>query len=204
MKQMFASATLKLTSWYLLILMSISLLFSILLYQTSMNELITRFDSFAVQLEDSMTNFSPDDIAHFNEFRDFQIKKSQTNLFIALFYTNLAILLAAGLASYFLARKTLQPIEKSHEAQSRFTSDASHELRTPLAVIKSELEVALRDPKLSKIDMRELLESNLEEVDRLTELSNMLLRLSKSEITTLDMVPVDVREAAPPASEPPT
>jgi two-component system sensor histidine kinase CiaH len=174
--------------------MSISMLFSILIYQTSMNELITRFDAFSTQLEDTMVNFSPDNYTQFEEFRDFQIKKSQTNLLVALFYTNLAIMLAAGLASYFLARKSLQPIEKSHEAQSRFTSDASHELRTPLAVMKSELEVALRDAKLSKSDMKELLESNLEEVDRLTELSNMLLRLSKSEITNLDMDAVNVQQ----------
>lgn len=159
-----------------------------------MNELITRFDAFSTQLEDTMVNFSPDNYTQFEEFRDFQIKKSQTNLLVALFYTNLAIMLAAGLASYFLARKSLEPIEKSHEAQSRFTSDASHELRTPLAVMKSELEVALRDTKLSKKDMRELLESNLEEVDRLTELSNMLLRLSKSEITNLDMGAVNVQQ----------
>ncbi|MNL30555.1 Alkaline phosphatase synthesis sensor protein PhoR [compost metagenome] len=45
--------------------------------------------------------------------------------------------------------------------------------------MKTELEVALRDPKLSKDEMRELLTSNLEEVDKLSRLSQTLLQLSR-------------------------
>jgi signal transduction histidine kinase len=78
-----------------------------------------------------------------------------------------------------MARRTLEPIEQAHDAQSRFTSDASHELRTPLAAMKTELEVALRDPHLSKTEMKELLTSNLEEVNKLTQISQTLLRLSR-------------------------
>src|SRR5690606_10154463 len=66
-----------------------------------------------------------------------------------------------------------------------FTSDASHELRTPLAAMKTELEVALRDPKLSKQEMRELLASNLEEVDKLAQISQTLLLLSRLEHSAL-------------------
>jgi len=79
----------------------------------------------------------------------------------------------------------LQPIEEAHEAQSRFTSDASHELRTPLAVMKSEIQVALRDSKISKAELSELLESNLEEVDKLTALTSTLLRLSRLEYSAI-------------------
>lgn len=78
-----------------------------------------------------------------------------------------------------MARQTIEPIEQAHEAQSRFTSDASHELRTPLAAMKTELEVALRDPTLSKNEMKELLASNLEEVNKLTQISQTLLLLSR-------------------------
>jgi len=172
--------------------MLISVLFSSIIYQTSMNELNTRFDSFYSQIETSMTNYTVDNIVEFNSFRDSQLLKSQANLFVVLFYTNLVILVAAGLSSYFLARRSLKPIEQSHEVQSRFTSDASHELRTPLAVMKSELEVALRDKNISQAEMRELLESNLEEVNRLSELSTMLLQLSRSELSELDMEPIDM------------
>jgi len=50
---------------------------------------------------------------------------------------------------YFLAGKTLKPIENMLEKQKRFVSDAAHELRTPSTAAKTELEVALRDKKLS-------------------------------------------------------
>ena len=39
----------------------------------------------------------------------------------------------------------LDRIEASNEAQARFVSDASHELRTPIAVIRHQLEIALRE-----------------------------------------------------------
>jgi signal transduction histidine kinase len=172
--------------------MSISLLFSSIIYQTSMDEINTRFDAFATRLQDSSAEYTAQDVLQFNTFRSSQLSKSQANLLLALFYTNIAILIVAGLGSYFLARKSLKPIEKSHEAQSRFTSDASHELRTPLAVMKSELEVALRSKKLSSDEMRELLVSNLEEVNRLSDLSSMLLQLSRSEISQLDMKKIDI------------
>lgn len=45
--------------------------------------------------------------------------------------------------------------------------------------MKAELEVAIKDQKMSKTEMRELLQSNLEEVDKLTTLSKTLLQLSK-------------------------
>ncbi|MCA9348359.1 HAMP domain-containing histidine kinase, partial [Candidatus Saccharibacteria bacterium] len=80
--------------------------------------------------------------------------------------------------SAVLAKKSLRPMEESLESQSRFTSDAAHELRTPLTVIKTETEVALRDSKLKLADAKEILESNLEEVVKLENLTSALLRLA--------------------------
>jgi signal transduction histidine kinase len=51
--------------------------------------------------------------------------------------------------------------------------------------MKTELEVALRDPALSKSEMRELLTSNLEEVNKLTQISQTLLLLSRLEHSPL-------------------
>jgi signal transduction histidine kinase len=87
--------------------------------------------------------------------------------------------LLGGIGSYLLARRTLEPIEAAHEAQTRFTADASHELRTPLAAMRAETEVALRNSKLSAKEARELLHSNLEELTRLTGLSEGLLQLAR-------------------------
>lgn len=181
---MFKSATIKLTGWYLLILMSISILFSIAIYTIATTELNSRLQQLQSRFELNQTTVIPQwiDAQHdprFNVLRIEQTERANRNILEALYYVNLAILLIGGAGSYFLARRTLKPIEEAHEAQSRFTSDASHELRTPLAVMKTELEVALRDKNISKQEIRELLESNLEEVNNLSNLASTLLQLSR-------------------------
>lgn len=191
MRQLFESATLKLTGWYLAIILCISLLFSVIIYEISMNEIRTRLGVFETHLQELNSLFVPPEKARIQE-----VQHARINLFVALVYSNVAVLALGGIASYFAARRTLEPIEALHEAQSRFSSDASHELRTPLAIMKSELEVALRDEKLSKADMLELLESNLEEVNRLSALSETLLRLSRHEFSKLEMKSVNLGDIA--------
>jgi two-component system sensor histidine kinase CiaH len=172
---MFESATLKLTTWYLAILIAISLIFSIIIYSIASTEVGARLDYLQARPDFSFNNSQ----ALYKRMRDNQVHEAQDNLLGSLLITNICIWIAGGIGSYYLARRTLRPIEEAHEAQSRFTSDASHELRTPLASMKTELEVALRDSALAKGEMRELLESNLEEVDKLTKLSQTLLQLSR-------------------------
>lgn len=179
---MFKSATLKLTIWYVIILVSISLLFSVIIYSIALSEIVARI----ANLQQSAPSMFPGDSALFNIIRTAQIHEAENSLTGALIITNLVIWFAGGFGSYYLARRTLRPIEEAHDAQSKFTSDASHELRTPLASMKIELEVALRDPSTSKGEMRELLESNLEEVNRLTKLSHTLLQLSKLDHVNID------------------
>ena len=193
---MFHSAVVKLTSWYLLILMSISLLFSVAVYNVATNELSDRLNEFEDRFEQTDTIYDRPGQRLFSAFRNNQRETANRNIFWTLAYVNLLILLGGGALSYMLARRTLQEIEHAHDAQSRFTSDASHELRTPLAVMKSELEVALRDPKLTKQEMRELLQSNLEEVDRLTILSKTLLQLSKLDYANIDFEQVNLGNVA--------
>jgi two-component system sensor histidine kinase CiaH len=174
---MFRSATFRLTLSYLGILMSISILFSVVLYNISAHEIHTDlrrqlpyFQQY--QMDDSFGQ----------GFQGYVLQQetiSEHRLQLQLILVNLVILVAAGAASYWLARRSLRPIEDALEAQSRFTADASHELRTPLTAMKSEIEVALRNPKLSPIDTREVLVSNLEEISKLEALSNGLLRLAQ-------------------------
>lgn len=173
---MFENATLKLTGWYLLIIMVISLLFSVLVYQSAASEVNTRLDQFTQRLPDDM-NKRPS--SAFSILRNAQADQAAHNILVNLIYINCLVLAAGGVASYLMARRTLHPIQEAHEIESRFVSDASHELRTPLAVMKTELEVTLKDPNITKDDMKQLLESNLEEVNKLTKLSQTLLTLSK-------------------------
>jgi two-component system, OmpR family, sensor kinase len=74
----------------------------------------------------------------------------------------------------------LERLEDSFEAQRRFTADASHELRSPLTVLKGEIELALRRQRPGE-EYRRVLESNLQEVDRLTSLARDLLTLARSD-----------------------
>jgi signal transduction histidine kinase len=73
----------------------------------------------------------------------------------------------------------LDRLHRSFERERRFVADASHELRTPVAVIKTELEGALRagghDPQV-----REGLVASLEECDHLAQMAEDLLVVART------------------------
>lgn len=176
---MFKSALFRLTAWYLLILMFISVGFSASIFNLSSREIDQRLRR---QITVFKGYFGPEvHMKDVEQAREDILGESEEALLIRLFYHNLFVLVVGGLGSYLLAKQTLKPIEEAHEAQSRFTSDASHELRTPLTVLKTEIEVALRSKKSVKKDLLEVLESNLEEVNKLKYLTDALLKLSHGE-----------------------
>ncbi|HXH27069.1 MAG TPA: HAMP domain-containing sensor histidine kinase, partial [Candidatus Acidoferrum sp.] len=113
----------------------------------------------------------------------------------------IVLLAVACAASYLLARHNLRPLEQAMEAQSRFTADASHELRTPLTTMRTEIEVALRNPALGKAEMRDLLHSNLEEVAKLKALSEGLLRLAQADGAAVQMARVSLAAVVKNASK---
>jgi heavy metal sensor kinase len=80
----------------------------------------------------------------------------------------------------------LSRIEASFEQLRRFTSDASHELRTPLAAIRSVGEVGLHK-NASNEEYRDMIGSMLEEVNRLTNLVESLLTLSRADAGQLTL-----------------
>jgi signal transduction histidine kinase len=196
--QMFQSATLKLTAWYLAILLAISITFSVVIYQLNYHEISLRLENLQQSLIESSVYSVPNSLGDLsinygpNSALSIQSNQAAGQMLLSLFYINSVIFIAGGLGSYLLARRTLRPIEEAHEAQSRFTSDASHELRTPLAAMKAELEVNLRGAHLSEKESRELLESNLEEVNKLIGLTQMLLQLSRMDFSKLERGPVDI------------
>jgi two-component system, OmpR family, sensor kinase len=72
----------------------------------------------------------------------------------------------------------LERIQKSFEVQRHFTADASHELMSPLSRLRAELEVTLRRPR-DIAEYEESLRSCLEEVERLSWLTEELLSLAR-------------------------
>jgi len=103
---------------------------------------------------------------------------------------NVFALVLGGFLSYWFAGRTLKPIEEAHETQARFASDASHELRTPLTNMRLENEVFLRQKRFSEDEARSLIKSNLEEVQRLEQLSASLLDLTRYGKAALHLVVV--------------
>jgi signal transduction histidine kinase len=124
------------------------------------------------------------------------LQDAEEKLRTTLIIINLGILVFAGGAGYFLAGRTLRPIEQMIQEQSRFISDASHELKTPLTAIKAEMEVMLRDKDLTLKGAKTSAASNLEEVNNLVLLSNSLLELSTYQQTNGDFIrePVSLSE----------
>ncbi|HKR82419.1 MAG TPA: HAMP domain-containing sensor histidine kinase [Candidatus Saccharimonadales bacterium] len=178
---------------YLAIIMAMSIGFSYVFYRTSAHELGRQLPVVrTIPLPDNTT------VVDFGNYRDFferRINEGRGDLLGKLILLNLLTLVGGAFLSYYLARRTLEPIEKAMDAQSRFASDASHELRTPLTVMQTENEVALRNPELTLKRAKELLRSNVEEVTRLRDLSDGLLRLARGD-HALDMQPVWLDDVA--------
>jgi heavy metal sensor kinase len=86
-------------------------------------------------------------------------------------------------------------LDDSFRQMRKFNADAAHELRTPLAILQGETEVALRSQNLPE-ELRSVLASNLEELDRLTRIVNDLLTLSEAEAGTQvpEKEPTDIKE----------
>lgn len=193
---MFKSATAKLTLWYFGIIMAISLIFSFMIYQITNHEVGARIEHYQTQAYRPTTPGFPRSFDPSDTLVESEQEAASRSTLVLLFYINVVVLGSGGIASYYFAKRTLRPIEAAHEAQARFTSDASHELRTPLTTMRTELELTLRDPDATKEDFREILQSNLEEVDKLSNLSRMLLDLSRLEYGKLELKPVDLSKLA--------
>jgi two-component system, OmpR family, sensor kinase len=76
--------------------------------------------------------------------------------------------------------RMLDRLERAFAAQRRFTSDVSHELRTPLTALRGEIEVALRADR-SPREYQRVMRSALEEIDRLTTMSEELLLITRAQ-----------------------
>ncbi len=87
-----------------------------------------------------------------------------------------------AVAAYFLAGVAMRPIKRAAELQKRFVATVSHELRTPLAVAKNTTEVALRNEHtLTREKAIGVIKSSLEEMERISDIIQFLLKFSNLE-----------------------
>jgi two-component system, OmpR family, sensor kinase len=80
----------------------------------------------------------------------------------------------------------LARLQAAFEHERRFVADASHELRTPLALLRTELELALRRPR-SHAELESALRSAAEETQRLSRLADDLLLIARADQGPLPM-----------------
>lgn len=195
---MFSQARLKLTGWYLLISLIISLFFSGLIYREANIELDRFVESQRMRYErrwEMPPILIDEDL----------INETRQRFIWRLVILNLGIMGVTGVAGYYLSGKVLKPIKVMVNEQERFISDASHELRTPLTAIKTNLEVTIRDPKLSP-EAKNTLIVELEQIEKLRGLSEDLLSLSrtkviKKELVNISKIVTKVRQALLPLAK---
>ncbi len=165
-------STLKLAASYLIVIMVMSISFSLILYFTSIHGLEKRPPG-------SLISTSQYDSDHeIDEWLGRRAADNRNELTVQLTILNIVTFFVGACLSYYLARKTLQPIESVMRDQERFIADASHELRTPLTSILLSNEVALRKKDLTVNDARNLIEQNVNDINELKNLSDELLDVS--------------------------
>jgi signal transduction histidine kinase len=174
---MFESARWKLTAWYVLIMMVVSIGFSVVIF----NIVSLEVERFAVAQRFRIERlFLQDDTVPPPPQSDIDlVNEARHQLMLILLGINGGILVISGGLAYLLAGKTLKPIAEMLDEQNQFISDASHELRTPLTSMKSAMEVGLRDKEMEIKEAREIMTENIEDVNKLQSLSDNLLQLAQ-------------------------
>ncbi len=86
----------------------------------------------------------------------------------------------------------LARLDTAFDSQKRFVANASHELRTPLSIIRTELDVALSNPHVTRTELREMGEAVRGAIERSERLIEGLLFLARSESGLPERQPVDL------------
>jgi signal transduction histidine kinase len=95
----------------------------------------------------------------------------------------------------------LARLDAAFAAQRQFVADASHELRNPLAIIRTNVDVALADPRADPEDLRHTITVVQRASDRMARLVDDLLALARRQEPTLEHEPVDLGAAVAEASD---
>ncbi|MCK5811270.1 MAG: HAMP domain-containing histidine kinase [Clostridiales bacterium] len=85
------------------------------------------------------------------------------------------------LGNLVMTKKAIEPIKKAWEKQKRFVGDASHELRTPISAIKTNMEIVSEDDNKTIGEHRKWIDNIDQETNRMSELVNKLLFLSRKD-----------------------
>ena len=169
----------RLTLSYLAVIMTLSLIFTGIIYllsTASLNRplLPSEEENSSVSVE------APEFGEHSfeNTFRKRLERRDNTTrmtIIYSLLGFNLGIFVIGIFVSRSLAKLTLAPIERAMMKQTQFIFDASHELKTPLTAML----VALRKKSLPEEKAREVIEKNIEEILKMKELTASMLDVAR-------------------------
>lgn len=163
-------ARLKLSLWYMLIVVVLLVIFTYLTLDAK--------QSAYIRVHRVLDTGAPESsqVEEFeNTFEEFNQRFKQR-----LFVFDGVMLLVAAFLSYFLSGKTLEQIQRMMEEQEAFAADVSHGLRTPLATILMEIEATKRTTKRIPKDVTILLDSVKEEVLHMKHVTEGLLSLVRT------------------------
>ena len=188
----------RLTLSYLAVIMTLSLIFTGIIYllsTASLNRplLPSEEESSSVSVE------APEFGEHSfeNTFRKRLERRDNTTrmtIIYSLLGFNLGIFMIGIFVSRSLAKLTLAPIERAMMKQTQFIFDASHELKTPLTAMLVRNEVALRKKSLPEEKTREVIEKNIEEILKMKELTASMLDVARENGEPEKSTEIDVPE----------
>ncbi|MFS1020601.1 sensor histidine kinase [Enterococcus casseliflavus] len=134
----------------------------------------------------SINNYEPFYQVLFFDVTDY--KTSLRNLRNTLLLIGVLALVSIYIASFYVANRALRPVELAWRKQKEFVSNASHELKTPLAIIQVNAEVLAGSPEETLESQMKWLENIQLGSERMDELVNSLLMLTKFESTEQEVV----------------
>ena len=173
----------RLTLSYLAVIMTLSLIFTGIIYLLSTASLNRPL--LPSEEENSSVSMETPEFEEYsfeNTFRKRLERRDNTTrmtIIYSLVGFNLGIFVIGIFVSRSLAKLTLAPIERVMMKQTQFIFDASHELKTPLTAMLVRNEVALRKKSLPEEKAREVIEKNIEEILKMKELTASMLDVAR-------------------------
>ncbi len=192
--QLFLSARLQLTAWYLLIVLFITGSVSAIVYFRTtyvIEQEYTRIEQRI--LSDFRRIGQPEGETPVERILRADLALAKKQIFLQLLVVNGLIALLFAIAGYILSGKTLRPIQSILEEQQRLVADAAHELKTPITALKTSIEVNLMDASLPK-STKKILTENLEDIECLGMLTESLLKLARVEHQQLDHQQIELSQ----------
>ena len=188
----------RLTLSYLAVIMTLSLIFTGIIYLLSTASLNRPL--LPSEEENSSASVEAPEFGEHsfeNTFRKRLERRDNTTrmtIIYSLVGFNLGIFVIGIFVSRNLAKLTLAPIERAMMKQTQFIFDASHELKTPLTAMLVRNEVALRKKSLPEEKAREVIEKNIEEILKMKELTASMLDVARENGEPEKLTEIDVPE----------